>query len=180
MISIDDLINEGKTFKMKYRAPYEEFTNGIRCIHREEHYFDDIIALSGWIEKSRRFIGIHYQDDQSYDDFCKYGNMEPTDGSIARMVGILISLRDVAGLCPIKKDTPATSLSITQNQSQSQNIEFVIEQLEEEFTAEQIEQIENIVKSNIPKGAKRSNLIELFKDFGVSVGANLLTSLLIK
>lgn len=179
-MTIDELIKEGKAFKMKYRAPCEEIINGIRCIRSEVYYFDDNIALSGWIEKSRRFIGIHYQDDQSYEDFCKYGNMEPTNGSIARMVGILISLRDVGGVCPKKQDTSATSLNITQNQSQTQNVEFVIAHLEEEFSEEQIEQIENIVKSNSPKGIKRSNLIELFKNFGVSVGANLLTSLLIK
>lgn len=179
-MNLDDLINEGKTFKMKYREPYETLVNGIRCIHSEEYYFDDTIALSGWIEKTRRYIGIHFNDDQSYDDFCTYGNMKPTDGSIARMIGILISLRDVDGICPKKQDSPATSLQITQTQSQTQNLEFVMDHLEEEFTAAQIKQIEDIIESNLPKSTKRSNLIDLFRDFGVSVGANLLTSLLIK
>lgn len=180
-MTIDELINEGKTFKMKYKEPQEYInSNGIRCFEPEKYYFEDNLALSAWIEKSRRFIGIHYQDDQSYEDFCAYGNQTPTNGSVARMVGILISLRDIDGICLKKQLPPATSLSITQTQSQTQNVEFMMEHLDEEFTAEQIEQIEDIIKSNIPKGTKRSHLIELFKNFGVSVGANLLTSLLIK
>lgn len=181
-MTIDDLINEGKTFKMKYKEPQQYINQfGVNCIEPEEYYFDDTIALSAWIEKSRRFIGINYKDDQGYEDFCSYGNMTPTDGTIARMIGILVSLRDVEGICPKNERTPASTLTIhqSQTQNQTQNIEFVLKHLDEEFTDEQIDKIKEIISSSYPKGTKRSKMLELLQSFGVSIGANLLTSLFI-
>lgn len=180
-MTIDDLINEGKTFKMKYEEP-KKYINpyGIRCFEPEKYFFEDNFALSGWIEKCRRFIGVNFKDDQSYEDFCTYGNMSPTDGSVARMVGILISLRDVQGVCPIRETKPTTSISLSQSQSQTQNIEFVMKHLHEEFSDSQIEQIADIVKANLPKGTKRGKLLDLLNNFGISIGANILTSLLIE
>lgn len=179
-MKIEDLIAEGKTFKMKYSEP-KEYINpyGIRCIEPENYYFEDTFALSGWIEKCRRYIGVNYPEDQSYIDFCSYGNMTPTDGSVARMVGILISLKDVHGNCPIKESKPSTSISFSQSQSQTQTVELVMKHLDEEFTESQIQQISEIVNANLPKSTKRNQLIDLFKNLGVSIGANLLTSLLI-
>lgn len=177
---IDELIDEGRTFKMKYKEPMEYINPyGVRCLEPGLYYFEDTIALSAWIEKCRRFIGINYPDDQAYSDFCSYGNMTPTDGSVARMIGILVSLKDIEGVCPLKHDTPSTALNInqTQSQTQSQNLEFVLQHLEEEFTESQIEQIKEIIDSNQPKGAKRSKMLDLLTSFGVSIGANLLTSL---
>lgn len=179
-MTIDDLISEGKTFKMKYSEPKEYINSyGIRCIEPENYYFEDNFALSGWIEKCRRYIGVNFHDDQSYEDFCSYGNMTPTDGSVARMVGILISLRDIQGNCPIKESKPSTSISFSQSQSQTQTIELVMKHLDEEFSESQIQQISDIVNANLPKSTKRIRLYDLFKNFGVSIGANLLTSLLI-
>ena len=104
------------------------------------------------------------------------------DGSVARMIGILVSLKDIEGVCPLKQDTPNTAFNInqTQTQTQSQNLEFVIEHLNEEFTESQIEQIKAIINSNQPKGTKRAKMFELLQTFGVSIGANLLTSLFIR
>ncbi|MDE7159908.1 MAG: hypothetical protein K2O24_03550 [Muribaculaceae bacterium] len=181
-MKIDNLISEGRTFKMKYKEPMEYINPyGIRCIEPEHYYFEDNITLSAWIEKCRRFIGINYPDDQAYSDFCSYGNMTPTDGSVARMIGILVSLKDIEGVCPLKQDTPSTAVNInqTQTQTQSQNLEFVLGHLDEEFTESQIEQIRAIINSNQPKGTKRTQMLDLLRNFGVSIGANLLTSLFI-
>lgn len=181
-MTIEELITEGKTFKMKYKEPMEYINQfGVRCFEPEHYYFEDNIALSAWIEKCRRYIGINFREDQSYIDFCKYGNMEQTDGSVARMIGILVSLRDIGGICPQKEEKPTTSVSFnqTQTQSQTQHIEFIFKHLEEEFTENQINQIKDIISQNLPKATKRSQIVELLKSFGVSIGANLLTSMLI-
>lgn len=177
---LENLIAEGRTFKMKYKEPRNYINEfGVNCLEPEEYYFEDNISLAAWIEKCRRYIGINHHDDQAYSDFCKYGDMSPTDGSVARMIGILVSLKDVEGVCPQKKEAATTALQInqTQSQTQSQNLEFVFQHLEEEFTETQIEQIKEIINSNQPKGTKRSKLLDLLTSFGVSIGANFLTSL---
>lgn len=181
-MKMDDLIAEGRTFKMKYKEPREYINQyGARCLEPGHYFFEDNISLSAWIEKCRRFIGINYPNDQAYSDFCSYGDKTPTDGSVARMIGILVSLKEIEGVCPLKHDTPSTAVNInqTQSQTQSQNIEFVLEHLNEDFTDEQIEQIKEIINSNSPKGTKRSKMLDLLQNFGVSIGANLLTSLFI-
>lgn len=97
------------------------------------------------------------------------------------LVGLLKAIKKFPSMCQTQNLQNSSMINVVntqnQNQTQSQNIEFVLEHLNEDFTDEQIEQIKEIINSSSPKGTKRAKMLDLLQSFGVSIGANLLTSL---
>ena len=75
------------------------------------------------------------------------------------------------------KNTPI-SISQSQSNSQSINIQFIMEALKHDLESEQIEEIKEIAQSDDSKPDKREKLINKLKSFGSNVASNIAASIL--
>ncbi|MDE5608083.1 MAG: hypothetical protein K2I64_04020 [Muribaculaceae bacterium] len=180
---LDKLIKEGEKFEIIRIPQHVGFQNGCLVEFSPSVKVNDMSGLTSWIQNCTRFLGIYYPNDIAYIKFQQINITDLLNPDLKVLVGLLKAIRQFPSMCQPQNSQNSTLVSVVntqnQNQTQSQNIEFVLEHLNEDFTDEQIEQIREIINSNSPKGTKRSKMLDLLQNFGVSIGANLLTSLFI-
>jgi len=180
---LDKLIKEAEKYEITRVPQHVGYQNGCLVEFSPSVKVNDLTGLTSWIQNCTRFLGIYYPNDIAYIKFQQIKIAELLNPDLKMLVGLLNAIKQFPSRCLVNNSQNSPMVSVVNNQSQtqtqSQNLEFVIKHLDEDFTETQIEQIKNIIDSNQPKGAKRSKMLELLQSFGVSVGANLLTSLFI-
>ncbi len=181
---LDNLIKEAEKYEITRIPQHVGYQNGCLVEFSPSVKVNDLSGLSLWIQKCTRFLGIYYPNDIAYIKFQQIDISNLLNPDLKMLVGLLKAIKQFPSMCQPQNSQNSPMVSVVntqnQNQTQSQNIEFVLEHLNEDFTDEQIEQIKEIINSNSPKGSKRSRMLDLLQNFGVSVGANLLTSLFIR
>lgn len=179
MITIDDLITEGKSFKIETTPLRETLESGYRVIHQPTSYIQNGDKYMAWIEKSKRFLSVNYPNDRAIDDFTAISKERKNDTCL-RLVAILVSLKEIPQICETKKDTPHTVQNINVNQSQNQtqniNIDIVLHAIQEEIGRAGIQSIKDVEGKT--EEEKKQNILAKLKGFGESTLSNIVANIL--
>lgn len=181
MITIDDLIAEGKNFKIETSPLHETFESGFRVIHEPTSYIKNGDEYMAWIEKSKRFISVNYPKDRAVDDFVSISKEFKND-TLFRLVAILVSLKAIPNICPAKSELtePKTIVNVSQNQHQRQTImvDIFIEAIKDELTGSQLKEIRQIIEKEKDPQMAKPKIIEKIKTFGDTVLTNVIANII--
>ena len=177
-MTIDELIEEGSKFEVKTTSFRFGEECGMNVIYEPTSYIENGDAFLAWIEKTKRFIASQYPDDRAINDFEKCAN-EFSSRSIQSMVAILKSLKYVPTPCPIKSDSKTgVVVSVSQNQTQQQNISFVLDSIKDALTGSQYKEIEEIAQEETDSTKARTKILNKLKSFGNDVLSNIVANLI--
>lgn len=186
MITIDDLINEGKNFEIKIQPEY--VTMGINGVqeHHSYQYVDNGDQYFLWLEKCKRFLAANFPNDRVIDDFEKTASNKRGENNHIKLISILEALRDIPVICI--KNTPSNMGGATitvnqtqqqnQTQTQSQNFELFMDAIKEHLTLGQFQDLQKIVKENPKKEDAQPKIIEKLKSFGSDVLSNIVANII--
>ena len=177
-MTIVDLIEEGSKFEVKTTSFRFGEECGMNVIYEPTSYIENGDDFLAWIEKSKRFIASQYPDDRAIHDFEKCAN-EFSSRSIQSMIAILKSLKDVPTPCPVKSDDKTGFVvSVSQTQTQQQNISFVLDSIKDALTGSQFKEIEEIAKKEVDSKKAKMKILEKLKGFGSDVLSNIVANLI--
>lgn len=77
----------------------------------------------------------------------------------------------------VSKDINITN-TLNQNQSQTQNLNVLVDLLKESLAPYQLEELKEVMNSDADKPTKRKNIIDKIASFGTNVGASILANIL--
>lgn len=108
------------------------------------------------------------------------------ENALVLLQNLIIDIKRFGLEKPVKNDTNSNKINVnvTQQNSQNQsttvsiNIDFVIDVLKGELRTSEIEEIKEILESNIEPKEKKKNFIEKIKSFGNDVASNILANIL--
>lgn len=179
IITIDDLINEGKSFKIETTPLHETIEGGYRVIHQPTSYIKNGDEYMAWIEKSKRFLTVNYPKDRAIDDFTAISK-EGKNDTCLHLVAILVSLKEIPQICETPKDTPHSVQNINVNQSQNQtqniNIDIMLHSIQEEIGSAGIQSIKDIKGET--EEEKKQNLLTKLKQLGENTLSNIVANIL--
>ncbi|MBO5053004.1 MAG: hypothetical protein J6C44_02065 [Muribaculaceae bacterium] len=183
---LNSLIDEAKSYVITRIPQHIGYQNGCLVEFSPSVTVNNLTGLTTWIQKCIRFLGVYYPNDIAYYNFQKIKIGEMLNPDLKMLVGQLEAIKNYPSICEYKNASDSSLVNLvnnqtqTQTQTQTQSFEFTMKHLEEEFSESQIEQIAEIIKSQLPKSTKRTQLLNLLESFGVSIGANVITSFLMK
>ncbi len=186
MITIDELIEEGKSFEIKSTGFTDGFEAGCHVIYSPTKYISNGDQYYEWIAKTKRFLQIHYPNDIATNDFSRISEQEVSEKNIFALVAILVSLKEIPELCEYKEpeDMSGTTINVHQNQSQqqnqtqSQNFELFMDAIKDHLTLGQFQELQKIVKEAPNAEEARPKIIDKLKSFGESVLSGILTNII--
>lgn len=181
-MTLDELIEEGKTFELKHEAGYiEPVGYGVLKKVSGYYYLPHADKFSAWIQKCRRYLSQNYTNDISIDSFNSVNIEKITQAKIYELVGVLVALKAVPVICEAKAVCTSSMQTInvnqTQNQTQKQNFELISQILKEELK-EDYNTVEEILNSTESKDIKKKKILTKLKDFGENVAAGIVATLL--
>ena len=177
-MTIDELIEEGSKFEVKTTDFHFGEKNGINIIYEPTSYIENGDAFFAWIEKSKRFIASQYPNDRAINDFEKYAS-ELNKQSLPKMVALLKSLKEIPMPCLAKSDDKkGVVVSVSQTQTQQQNISFVLDSIKDVLTENQFKEVEKIAKEESDSKKAKSKILEKMKSFGSDVLSNIVANLI--
>ena len=177
-MTIDELIEEGSKFEVKTTPFHFGEECGINVIYEPTSYIENGDDFLAWIEKAKRFIASQYPNDRAINDFEKCAS-EFSSRSIQSMVAILRSLKDIPTPCPVKSDEKTgVVVSVSQTQTQQQNISFVLDSIKDALTGSQFKEIEEIAKEETDSKKAKTKILEKLKGFGSDVLSNIVANLI--
>lgn len=183
----------------------EEFRNRIPNLRTVKGYFtyykyDDMEEYEKWLAKTRRFLHIHYPNDQSVLEFEEISNERLNREQQQKMLAILEALSCFPTIINQKDNTDkdkkgnidsdknkngAITVNINNTNSQSQNqeqslaIDIFLEAIREDLTGKQIKELKEVLATSGNDEEKaRSGIIEKLKSFGSDVAANIVANIL--
>lgn len=186
MITIDELIEEGKSFEIKSTGFTDGFEAGCHVIYSPTKYISNGDQYYEWIAKTKRFLQINYPNDIATNDFSRISEQEVSEKNIFALVAILVSLKEIPELCEYKEpeDMSGTTINVHQNQSQqqnqtqSQNFELFMDAIKDHLTLGQFQELQKIVKEAPNAEEARPKIIDKLKSFGESVLSGILTNII--
>lgn len=174
---LEDLIDD------IYRL-YEDFVNQSGKHESNTELFDFVNSFYRWKQFAKRALYLFYKDDIVLEEFNRLSALEPSKQMLSELVGLFESLRQYPNPIPTKVENSNPTLQIindnncNQNQTQSQSITIDNEIIKQELSVEQIEILEEILKSSLPKEKKKESIIKSLVGFGKDVAAGVLATLL--
>lgn len=186
MITIDELIEEGKSFEIKSTGFTDGFEAGCHVIYSPTKYISNGDQYYEWIAKAKRFLQIHYPNDIATNDFSRISEQEVSEKNIFALVAILVSLKEMPELCEYKEteEMGGHTININQNQhqaqtqSQSQSFELFMDAIKDHLTLGQFQELQKIVKETPNAEEARPKIIDKLKSFGESVLSGILTNII--
>lgn len=178
-MTLKELIDKGNTFRVKRTKPQMYFKNGLNIMEEPVSYIENGDEYLLWVENCKRFLITNYQDDIAYDNFLNATNELPrSSGDIYKQVAILRSLESIPEKCVPSQKQPDVSekVIVNVNQSQSINIDIVINALKEEIGKTGINKLKE-VKNGASDDIKQGILSKL-KGFGENALSNILANIL--
>ena len=181
MITIDDLIAEGKTFEVKYKEPRFEYGYGVNKLYNGFYYIEDGQKFYNWVERAKRFIQTNFPNDTALDRFIELSSKKDMDNvTICNLVAVLVSLKDIPCNCPKvnEKITAQNYIAITQSQEQSQEMNIFLYVLKESLSIEQYNELKDILQKSDNVDVAKPKIINKLKSFGESIMSNIIASLI--
>lgn len=165
---------------------YEDFVNqsGKRQLNTE--LFDFVNSFYRWKQLAKRVLYSFYRDDIVLEEFNRLSALEPSKQILSELVGLFESLRQYPDpvYATAKNQSPILQIindnNCSQDQTQCQSLTIDNEIIKQELSVEQIERLEAILKSSLPKEKKKESIIKSFVEFGKDVAAGVLATLLTK
>lgn len=186
MITIDELIEEGKSFEIKSTGFQEGFAAGCRVIYEPTKYISNGDQYYEWIAKTKRFLQLNYPQDIAVKDFARIADEDISEKNICALVAILVSLKEMPELCEYKESENMSGTTITvnqnqhqqQSQTQSQSFELFMDAIKDHLTLGQFQELQKIVKETPNAEEARPKIIDKLKSFGESVLSGILTNII--
>lgn len=181
MITIDDLIAEGKTFEVEYEEPRFEYGYGVNKLYKGFYYIKDGQKFYNWVERAKRFIQTNFPNDTALDRFIELSSKKDMDNvTICNLVAVLVSLKDIPCNCPKvnEKITAQNYIAITQSQEQSQEMNIFLYVLKESLSIEQFNELKDILQKSDNVDVAKPKIIDKLKNFGESIMSNIIASLI--
>ena len=181
MITIEDLIAEGKTFEVKYEAPRFEYGNGVNKFYQGFYYIENGQKFYNWVERAKRFIQTNFPNDIALDRFIELSSKKDMDNvTICNLVAVLVSLKDIYCNCPkvSEKITAQNYIAITQSQEQSQRVNIFLDILKESLSNEQYNELKDIVRKSDNIDVAKPRIVDKLKSFGESIMSNIIANLI--
>ena len=183
MITIDVLINEGKTFKIKIREEYLTLEAGIAVHHAPTEYIDNGDEYIAWLEKCKRYIHANHPQDRAISDF-EEASSDISKKNLYRLIGILEALKEIPTICTKKSiDTMGgNTININQNQyqtqTQSQSFELFKDAIKDHLTMGQFQELQKIANETPNIEEAKPKIIDKLKSFGEGVLTSILTNII--
>lgn len=186
MITIDELIEEGKSFEIKSTGFREGFEAGCHVIYEPTKYIANGDQYYQWITKAKRFLHLYYPQDIAAKDFARIADDDVSEKNIYALVAILVSLKEIPELCEYKEaeDMSGTTINVnqsqTQNQTQTQNqsFELFMDAIKDHLTLSQFQELQKIVRENSNVEEAKPKIIDKLKSFGESVLAEIISNII--
>ncbi len=77
-----------------------------------------------------------------------------------------------------EKDSLNLTLSQSQHNTQTINLNLIIEELRKELTGNQLEEIQEILDSEVPNEEKNKSVVSKLKDFGINTLSNIVAGII--
>ena len=186
MITIDELIEEGKSFEIKSTGFTDGFEAGCHVIYSPTKYISNGDQYYEWIAKTKRFLQIHYPNDIATNDFSRISEQEVSEKNIFALVAILVSLKDMPELCEYKEteEMGGQTININQNQhqqqsqTQSQSFELFMDAIKDHLTLGQFQELQKIATETPNVEEAKPKIIDKLKSFGEGVLSGILTNII--
>ena len=186
MITIDELIEEGKIFEIKSTGFTDGFEAGCHVIYSPTKYISNGDQYYEWIAKTKRFLQIHYPNDIATNDFSRISEQEVSEKNIFALVAILVSLKEMPELCEYKEteEMGGQTININQNQhqqqsqTQSQSFELFMDAVKDHLTLGQFQELQKIAKETPNVEEAKPKIIDKLKSFGEGVLSGILTNII--
>lgn len=162
---------------------YEDFVNQSDTHESNTELFDFVNSFYRWKQFAKRVLYSFYKDDIVLEEFNRLSVLEPSKQMLSELVGLFESLRQYPNIISTKVDNPKPMFQFinenncNQHQTQCQSLN-IYEIFKQELSVEQIERLEEILKSSLPKEKKKESIIKSFVEFGKDVAAGVLATLL--
>lgn len=176
-MTLDDLINEGKSFDLKYTSAHLEPAGyGKLKSVPAQYYISNGDKFITWIQKCRRFLIQNYPKDIAIDVFNDTEIENITQSKFLSLTGALEALKAIPELCEIKtiESNPIQTINI--NQTQSINVDIILHALKEEIGKRGLQSIKDVdIKS---EEKIKDSVISKLKEFGEDTLSNILANII--
>lgn len=150
------------------------------------------IAYTQWLENTKRFLNIHFQNDkfiEEFEDLAK-GPYALWPKRQQKLLAILEAfLKHPTVIEKAKSNNPTSAINISNNitntntqsqhQLQQQTIDILIQALEEELSVSQLKEIKQLVREeNGDLEKAKPKVIEKLKSFGEGLISNILANII--
>ena len=176
-MGIDDLIQQGWASKNVLQERRDSW--GTYYVHPDQD------AYEKWLMLTKRYINTAFPGDKCVEEFEKLAEESPYPTQLSKMLGILEAMKQLPQVVVSKSEQSNPMVAITNNQTQSQSqnvmLDVLVEALHEELSGKQIRELKSVAEDeNLNEEEKKSSILDKIKDFGedtlASIVANILTN----
>lgn len=177
-MTLDDLINEGKIFKIRYVEAHLEPAGFGMAKQIPGYYYlknGNIDEFHAWAQKCKRFLALNYPNDISSQYFDNEYLKNISDKKLAEMIGALKALKEMPTVCEHKNPIPQSVQNINVNQTQTVIVDIVIEALKEEIGKQGLNTLKDV--SGETKEEITKNVFAKLKTFGIDTLSNIMANI---
>ena len=178
-MTLEEIINEGQSFRV-VRHLHIHSEMGKRVSNELPPSIEPADKFAEWVACTKRFISINYPDDNVINEFKESIERPISDHYIQDLVATLKSLKKLPQHSHYTKKEEGVMINITQTQSQSVEINIILDCLKNHLPEKQYNEIREIAKEERDATKAGSKILEKLKGFGIdvlsSIVANLITN----
>lgn len=170
-MDIDELITQGETL----RASLKKVESRLMSWYEYTNHG----AFQEWVQKTTRFLHIHYSGDIMIEEFEEIASQSPSPKGHDKLLAILKAFKEIPQTITTPKEVQNGGVVITNSNSQSQNQQqaanIFLEAISDELTGKQVKELKAALSEE--KGGKKGPLIEKVKSFGLDTLSNIVANI---
>ena len=169
-MDIDELITQGETLRASMKKVESRWMSWYEYTNHG--------AFQEWVQKTTRFLHIHYSGDIMIEEFEEIASQSPSPKGHDKLLAILKAFKEIPqAITPPKEHHGRIVITNSNSQSlnQQQAANIFLEAISDELTGKQVKELKAALAEE--KGGKKGPLIEKVKSFGLDTLSNIVANI---